>query len=192
MEIIVFAASSSKIDERFFRDASALGEALAREGWGIICGGGGIGLMGALSDSALNMGGKVTGVIPEFMLENGWGHKELTEMIVTENMSCRKQKIFELGDAVIALPGGVGTLEELTEAITLKQLGLFKGPVILLNSSGFYDQLIDFLEKLIKGNFMREVHRGMWQVASSPDEAISMIRDYNGWIDDPASIAHIS
>ena len=191
MEVIVFASSSSKIKEEYFAEASTLGKRLALEGHGIIYGGGGIGLMGALADSAIENGGRVTGVIPEFMLQNGWGRKELNSMIVTENMSCRKQKIFEMGEAVIALPGGVGTLEELTEAITLKQLGLFMGPIVMINTAGFYDPLIRFLEQLIDGNFMREVHRQIWEVAGNASEATAMVGSYRGWMDDPASIARI-
>jgi len=125
------------------------------------------------------------------MKENGWGHERISRMIVTRTMSARKQKIFDISDAVIALPGGIGTLEEITEAITLKQLGLFKGPVVLLNTNNFYDPLLSLLDHLISNNFMREIHRGIWQVASHPGEAVSMIRNYKGWLDNPQKIARI-
>ena len=101
--------------------------------------------MGILADAVMKEGGKITGVIPEFMQVEGWGHMNVTEMIVTPGMSERKKMMFDISDGVVALPGGIGTLEELTEAITLKQLGLFRGPVIILNIDGFYNHFIEFL-----------------------------------------------
>ena len=149
MNICVFAASSSKIDKVYKVDAVRLGELIASEGHNIIYGGGGIGLMGALADSAMRKGAKITGVIPSFMKDNGWGHEGIDEVILTEDMGSRKKKMFEMSDAVIALPGGIGTLEELTEAITMKQLGLFRGALVILNTQSFYDPLIAFLESVI-------------------------------------------
>ena len=191
MRISVFAASSSMIKDIYFEAASTLGKIIASSGHEVIFGGGGIGLMGALSDGALSEGGKVTGVIPEFMIKNGWGHSRITRMIITEDMNSRKKKIFEISDAVIALPGGAGTLEELTEAITLKQLGKFKGPVIILNTDNFYDPLLCCLDHLIAGNFMREEHRGIWKVVKYPEEAMEAIKKYKGWMDNPVKIARI-
>ena len=147
--------------------------------------------MGAISDSALSEGGKVTGVIPEFMIKNGWGHPKITRMIITEDMNSRKKKIFEISDAVIALPGGVGTLEELTEAITLKQLGKFKGPVVILNTDNFYKHLLNYLDHLVAGNFMRKEHKDIWKVVKSPGEAMNAIIEYKGWMDNPVKIARI-
>lgn len=147
--------------------------------------------MGKLADAALEKGGNVTGVIPAFMKAEGWGHPDVTDMIVTVDMGERKKQMFDKADAVVALPGGVGTLEELTEAITLKQLGLYKGPVIILNISGFYKLLIDFLDQLIKGNFLRLEHKDIWQVVSTPAEVIEALASYNGWMEDPRKIARI-
>ena len=121
----------------------------------VIYGGGGIGLMGKLADAVIENNGSITGVIPSFMNDEGWGHPHVNEMIVTSDMGDRKKKMFAMADAVVALPGGIGTLEELTEAITLKQLGLFKGPIIILNTLNFYKSLIDFLEHMVSGNFLR-------------------------------------
>ncbi|MBS1232201.1 MAG: lysine decarboxylase, partial [Bacteroidetes bacterium] len=146
MTVCVFAASSSRVDQEYGKDAALLGSLLAVAGIEVVFGGGGIGLMNKLADGVIENGGKITGVIPAFMQAEGWGHNGVSETIVTADMSERKRKMFEMSDAVIALPGGVGTLEELTEAITLKQLSLFDGQIIILNTCGFYNSLLDFIE----------------------------------------------
>lgn len=191
MKICVFAASSSKIDQIYIDAAAELGHILVNEGHEIIYGGGDVGLMGALADSARNSGGTITGVIPEFMVLNGWNHPGVEQMIVTEDMNSRKRKIFELSDAAIALPGGIGTLEELTEAITLKQLGLFHGPVVIINIEGFYDRLLSFLDHLSESNFIRSDHRNLWSVATTPGEAVRIIDNYRGWNDQWVNLARI-
>lgn len=191
MRVCVFAASSSRIDGEYSRIASELGSLLAGSEMEAVYGGGGIGLMGRLADAVLEKGGKITGVIPRFMQDEGWGHQGVAAMIVTKDMGERKKKMFELSDAVIALPGGIGTMEELTEAITLKQLGLFRGPIIILNTLGYYNHFIEFLDHMIKSHFMRLEHKGIWEVVATPAEAIEAIRKYNGWVDDPRSIAKI-
>ena len=122
--VCVYCASSTKIDKAYFEAARQLGKLLAEKGINVINGAGCQGLMAAVSDSALEAGGKVTGVIPHFMVEQGWYHHKLTELIVTNDMHERKQRMAALADAVIALPGGYGTFEELLEIITWRQLGL--------------------------------------------------------------------
>jgi uncharacterized protein (TIGR00730 family) len=102
-----------------------------------------------------------------------------------------KKQMFAMADAVVALPGGVGTLEELTEAITLKQLGLFRGPIIILNTLNFYNSLIDFLEHMISGNFLRFEHKGMWEIADTPEAVMAHLAKNNAWLNDPRSIAKI-
>ena len=191
MKVCVFAASSSRIDGEYSIAASRLGSLLSGAGMEVIYGGGGIGLMGMLADSVLAGGGRITGIIPGFMKAEGWGHTGLSEMIVTRDMGERKKRMFELADGIVALPGGIGTIEELTEAITLKQLGLFRGPVILLNTLGFYNAFIEFLEHMIEGHFMRQEHRKIWDVVNSPEEVLNSLTGYKGWIDDPKSIAKI-
>jgi uncharacterized protein (TIGR00730 family) len=191
MTVCVFASSSSRIDNSYAVAAAELGSLFAMSGTGVIYGGGGIGLMGVLADAVIEKGGTITGVIPSFMNDEGWGHPHVREMIVTGDMGERKKNMFARADAVVALPGGIGTLEELTEAITLKQLGLFKGPVIILNTLGFYEPLIYLLERMIKGNFMRDEHKGMWNIASTPGEVIDLLSNDKGWIDDPRKIARI-
>jgi uncharacterized protein (TIGR00730 family) len=192
MNVCVFAASSNRIDNAYFDAATELGTLLAEAGMTIIYGGGGIGLMGKLADAALQKGGSVTGVIPSFMVAEGWGHKQVSDMVVTVDMCERKKWLFDHADAVIALPGGIGTLEELTEAITLKQLGIYKGPVILLNTTGFYNTLIEFMEQLIAGNFLRLEHKDIWEIVNTPQEALNALSNYKGWLEDPRRIARIS
>jgi uncharacterized protein (TIGR00730 family) len=191
MRVCVFAASSSRIDGEYAIAATLLGDLFATSGMEVIYGGGGIGLMGNLADAMLKKGGKITGVIPAFMKEEGWGHPLVSEMIVTRDMGERKKTMFDNCDAVVALPGGIGTLEELTEAITLKQLSLYKGPIIILNTLNYYDQFIRFLEQMIAGSFLRLEHKGIWEVVSTPEEVIASLRNYDGWHDDWRKTARI-
>jgi uncharacterized protein (TIGR00730 family) len=137
MTICVFASSSSRINSGYAAAASSLGSLLARANMDVVYGGGGIGLMGKLADAVLENGGTITGVLPSFMKEEGWDHSSVSSMIITPDMGERKKQMFAMADGVVALPGGVGTLEELTEAITLKQLGLFHGPIIINHLSIF-------------------------------------------------------
>jgi len=191
MTVCVFASSSSRIDNKFVQAASRLGSLFARSKINVIYGGGGIGLMGVLADSVIENGGSITGVIPSFMNDEGWGHPHVKDMIVTSDMGDRKKNMFARADAVVALPGGIGTLEELTEAITLKQLGLFKGPVIILNTLDFYKSFIEFLEHMITGNFLRIEHKGIWEIANTPEGVLTALSMDKGWIDDPRKIAKI-
>ncbi len=191
MTICVFASSSSRIDNDYALAASNLGLLLAKANMEVVYGGGGIGLMGKLADAVLENGGRITGVIPSFMKDEGWDHSKVKEMILTSDMGERKKKMFSMADAIIALPGGVGTLEELTEAITLKQLGLFRGPIIILNTLNFYKSLIDFLEHMVSGNFLRFEHKGMWEIADTPEDAIILLLKKQDWLHDPRRIARI-
>lgn len=191
MKICVFASSSSLLHEIYGEAASSLGTMIALNGDEIVYGGGGIGLMGRLADAALTQGGKVTGVIPRFMKEEGWGHNHVSEMVITEDMHSRKQTMFMQADAVVALPGGIGTLEELTEAITLKQLGLYSGPIVILNTLNFYDLFLTFLTKMVDENFLRPQHNDIWSVATTPQEVMNHIKNYGGWISNPRGIAKI-
>lgn len=164
--VCVYCASSTKIASAYFEAARELGTLLGQRHIRLINGAGGIGLMRATADAVLAAGGEVTGVIPHFMVEQGWQHKGLTEMIEVENMHQRKQKMADLSDAVIALPGGCGTLEELLEIITWKQLGLYLNPVVILNTNNF--SILSWL--CCSMRWMRTlcasntVLSGMWQV----------------------------
>lgn len=191
MTICVFASSSSRIDNEYAVAATRLGELLAQAHMDVVYGGGGIGLMGKLADAVMSNGGKITGVIPSFMKDEGWDHASVTDMVFTVDMGERKKHMFSMADAIIALPGGVGTLEELTEAMTLKQLGIYKGPIIILNTLNFYDSLIDFLEHMIKGNFLRYEHKGMWEIASTVEDVMVMLAKREDWHPDPRKLAQI-
>ncbi|MBP1666292.1 MAG: lysine decarboxylase [Bacteroidetes bacterium] len=191
MTVCVFASSSSRTDNEYVQAASELGALFARAGMNVIYGGGGTGLMGVLADAVIGNGGSITGVIPSFMNDEGWGHRYVKEMIITTDMGDRKRNMFSRADAVVALPGGIGTLEELAEAITLKQLGLFMGPVVILNTLNFYKSLIDFLEHMVAGNFLRAEHKGIWVIADTPKDVLAALSNDNGWIYDPRKIAKI-
>lgn len=189
--VCTYCASSTKIALCYFQAAEELGRLLAQEKIQIINGAGNIGLMAAISDAALQAGGKVTGVIPHFMIEQGWNHIGLTQTIAVENMHERKQTMADLSDAVIALPGGCGTLEELLEIITWKQLGLYLNPIVILNTNHFFDPLLNMLDKAIAENFMRNQHGKIWLVADEPAEAIQLIRTAPIWDPSIRKIAKI-
>lgn len=174
-DVCVYCASSTKIPSVYFDAAERLGQLLAKQGINLINGAGRQGLMGRMSDATLACGGTVTGVIPHFMVEQGWHHHGLTRLIETETMHERKQLMAELSDGVIALPGGCGTMEELLEIITWKQLGLYLNPIIILNTDGFYDPLLTLLKQAIGQNFMRREHENIWQVVSTPEEAVDLL-----------------
>lgn len=189
--VCVYCASSSKVDAVFTAAAHELGAELADEGVCIAFGAGKCGLMGALADGAKEKGGEIVGVIPKFMYDEGWGDEGLTRLEVTASMHERKERMLQLADAVIAMPGGCGTMEELMEAITWKQLGLFSHPIVILNTGGYYDPLIAMLERAICERFMRDEHRDIWIVANTPHEAVEAIKNAPRWRDDARSIAAI-
>lgn len=179
--VCVYSASSTKISPVYFEAAEQLGRLLAEHHIRLINGAGSLGLMRTVADAVLAHGGEVTGVIPHFMVEQNWHHAGLTELIEVDSMHVRKQKMADLSDAVIALPGGCGTLEELLEIITWKQLGLYLNPIVVLNINGFFNPLIEMLERAIDENFMRRQHGDIWKVAQTPEEAIELIYSTPVW-----------
>ena len=179
--VCVYSASSTKIDEVYFNAARQLGQLLAKRRIRLINGAGSIGLMRSVADAVLENGGGVTGVIPKFMVEQGWHHTGLSKLVEVESMHERKQLMADLSDAVIALPGGCGTLEELLEIITWKQLGLYLNPIVILNTNGFFDPLLDMLTRAIDENFMRRQHGEIWHVATTPEEAVELIYTVPVW-----------
>ena len=176
--VIVFCASSANIDLHYLDAARELGSLLARDGWRCVNGGGAVGLMGAVTDGALDAGGAVTGVIPKFMVDNGWCYDRLEDVIITADMHQRKQMMSEMADAVIAMPGGVGTFEELLETLTWRQLGLVKVPVIILNTLGYYDALLAMLRHAIDEGFMKPSHAQLWKIAATPQDAIALLNEH--------------
>ncbi len=181
MNIAVYCASSTKIHEDFFHAAQAIGEGLARRGIGLVNGAGNMGLMAASADACLQHGGEVTGVIPSFMIEQDWHHKKLTHLIETRDMHERKQTMARLSDGCIALPGGCGTLEELMEVITWKQLGLYLKPIVILNTRDYYSPLLQQLQRGIDEHFMGPRHADIWRVAQTPEEAIELVLSTPMW-----------
>ncbi len=145
--------------------------------------------MGSLADGALSQGGEVIGVLPKFMADLEWGHPGLTHLELVEDMRERKHKLLTGSDAVIALPGGCGTLEELFEAITLKRLGLYFNPIILLNTRSFYERLQGFLAHMTKEKFMHAEHGQMWSVVDTPEQALPAIRATPKWREDARNYA---
>jgi uncharacterized protein (TIGR00730 family) len=162
---------------------------LAENQFNITYGGGAVGLMGALADGALGRGGRVVGVMPRFMDELEWGHRRLTELQLVEDMHTRKQRLLSGSDAVVALPGGCGTLEELLEAITLKRLGLYLGPIVLVNTRRFFDPLQQLLAAAIEERFMDERHRAMWQVVEQPEQVVGALANATPWFPSARSFA---
>ena len=179
--ICVYCASSSRVNPCYSDAAYSLGALLAQKGITLITGAGCQGLMRAVEDGALENGGKAVGVIPAFMVEQNWQHPSMSELHITEDMHSRKQKMAQLSEAVIALPGGCGTMEELLEIITWKQLGLYLGPIIILNVNGYYDQLIAQLERAIDECFMGKIHGEIWSVATTAEEAVQIAKSTPRW-----------
>ena len=179
--VCVYSASSTKIDPVYFDTAYELGTLLGQQHIRLINGAGNMGLMSAASDAALAAGGEVTGVIPRFMVEQGWHHTGLTRLVEVESMHERKKMMADLSDAVIALPGGCGTLEELLEIITWKQLGLYLNPVVILNVKGYFDPLLAMLQRAVEENFMRTQHGSIWHVAKTVREAVELVHTVPLW-----------
>jgi len=189
--ITVFCASSRMIDSKYFEAARQLAEVLTKNNITAVYGGGAVGLMGALADCMLQNGGSIAGVIPQFMMKVEWGHPGVKKMIITKDMHERKRILIDGVDAVVALPGGSGTLEELLEVISLKRLGKFIRPVIIINTAGFYDPLVVLLNKMVEENFMRQDHLKMWKVISDPSELMEAIHSSEAWDENAINTAGV-
>ncbi len=168
--VCVYCASSSSCDAEYHRAAARLGELLARDGRTIVYGGSRNGSMGALADGALRAGGHVIGVLPKFLEELEVAHGGLSDLLIVEDMRTRKHLMLSRSSAVIALPGGCGTFEELLEAITLKRLGVFLGPIVIVNTRNYFAPLLSLLESAVRERFMDQRHLAMWQVVATPEE----------------------
>ena len=181
MNITVYSASSGQVPETSRLAAAELGRQMAAEGITLVNGAGRTGLMGACTDACLAEGGRAVGVIPQFMVDQHWQHTGMSELIITADMHERKERMAALSDASIALPGGVGTLEELLEVITWKQLGLYLKPIVVLNTDGYFDPLLAQLSRAVDQQFMRPQHTAIWQVAATPAEALELARTTPLW-----------
>ncbi|MBD5344903.1 MAG: TIGR00730 family Rossman fold protein [Bacteroides sp.] len=174
--IVVYGASSSGIDQKYKTLAHRLGSLLGENGFYLINGGGRGGLMQESIDGMLEAGGKAVGVLPDFMMEKEWNHPGLTDTIVTAGMHPRKARMAEMSAGAIALPGGIGTLDELCEIMTWYQLGLYGHKVIILNYEGFYDPLIEMFEKMHNLHFMRD-NRKLCHIVATAEEAVQLLLD---------------
>jgi uncharacterized protein (TIGR00730 family) len=189
--VCVYCASSDRTPPVYLEAAARLGRSLAEAGIAIVYGGSSLGSMGRMASAALEAGGKVTGILPRFMDELEWGNRALTELRIVDDMHERKRLMLELSHAVIALPGGCGTLEELFEAITWKRLGLYFGPVVLVNVNRFYDPCVELLERTVAEGFMNPKHREMWCVVEQPEHAIAALRSAPPWTPAARSFARV-
>ena len=178
--VCVFASSSNNLSEDFYRDAAKLGSLLGQAQMNIVYGGSRLGLMYACASEVKANGGKIYGVMPEKLRDYGVGNPEdCDEFFLTSGMRERKAKMDEISDAVIALAGGFGTLEEISEMIVQKQLGYNKKPIILLNTCGFYNNLLNFFEDIMNQHFAKENTRELYYIAQCPEDAINYLKSYN-------------
>jgi len=179
--ICVYCASSNQVHSNFMDAAYKLGEILALNKIEIVYGGGAAGLMGKLAAGALANQGRVIGVIPHFMVELEWANHKSSDLIKVDTMHERKKLMIENTDAVIALPGGTGTFEELFEAITLKRLGFYQNPILIVNTNGYYDPLLTLLDNCIREKFLNPKHKHMWTVVDKPESVLDAILNAEPW-----------
>lgn len=173
--ICVFCGSRTGSDPAYENAARALGRLMAEKGIRLVYGGGHVGLMGVIADAVLDAGGQVTGVIPDFLRRREVGRDDLTELVVTDSMHSRKQRMFELADAFVALPGGLGTLDETIEVATWKQLGLHAKPIVILDAAGYWGALSTLLTSVVKGGFAYGDIQTLWSVVDSAEQVFDAI-----------------
>ncbi len=176
-KVAVYCASSQKIDNLYLEEAARLGKLLSEKDFGIVYGGGKVGLMGTVADAAMKAGGHVSGVIPEFMINLELAHKSISELNIVEDMHTRQKMMLEKSDYIIALPGGSGTFMEFFEAVSWKRLGLIVSPIILLNINGYYDNMIAMLNRAVDDKFMAGDYSRLWNVFSSVSEAVDFLTE---------------
>jgi len=176
--ICVFLGSNAGRRPAYMDAAAALGALLAREGIGLVYGGASVGLMGVLANATLEAGGEVIGIIPQRLVEKEIAHRGLSDLRVVGSMHERKALMAELSDGFVALPGGIGTLEELFEVWTWAQLGSHGKPCAVLNVEGYYDRMLAFLDHIVDEGFMRGAHRDMLLVGRYPEQLLALMRDY--------------
>lgn len=177
-KICVFCSSSDYLDKIYYKDAMLVGKLIADNGYDIVYGGSTLGMMWACASEVKNNGGKVYGVMPKRLADLGCKTDNCDEFHLADGMRDRKDKMDEISDAVIALAGGLGTLEELSEMIVQKQLGYNKKPIVILNTNGFYDKLLEFFDIIIDEKFANKLAKDLYFVASNPYEAIDYINNY--------------
>lgn len=189
--VTVYAASSGALDAGYLEAAAAAGTAMAGAGLEIVYGGGNTGLMGAMANAALAAGGRVHGVVPTFLKQLEVTHEGLTSLQEVEDMRQRKHLMLYRSDAVVTLPGGCGTYEEVFEALTLKRLGQWLGPIVFLNTRGFYRGLEEFMCHAIAERFMSETHARMWSMVDDPAQIIDALGSAPSWSADALANATV-
>lgn len=190
-KVCVYCASSDKIAPKYFEATEVIAKALVKNNTTVVYGGGARGLMGQLADTVLAEKGRIIGIMPHFMKEVEFHHKNVNEFIFTADMHERKKQFMVGVDALITLPGGCGTFEELMEAITLKRLGIFTKPIVILNLDGYYDQLLNMLDKAITEGFLGEKHREIWTVITDPSKVIEAIQNSTPWSKEAIKYAEV-
>ena len=183
-QVCVYCGSSDKANGKYIEAAYALGVEFVKNNYDLVYGGGARGSMNAIANAVMDNGGTVTGYIPQFMMQVEWGKNNISKLIEVSDMSERKKKLIENVDAVVAMPGGCGTLEELAEVISLKRLGQFLKPIVIFNQDGFYDDLISLFNKMIEHDFMRPEHGNIWAIASKIEDVIPAIENSKLWTAD--------
>ncbi len=176
--VCVFASSCNFLDSSYYEAASEFGDLLGKAGFDMVYGGSSLGLMWACAEKVKQNGSRIIGVMPEKLHNMGVHTDKCVELFVTPCMRSRKAKMDELSDAVVALPGGFGTLEELSEMIVQKQLGYNQKPIVLLNTNGYYNKLRDFFDEIIKQNFARDIAKKIYYIADTPFEAVEYLKNY--------------
>ena len=183
--LCVYCSSSGTLDRKYYEAGERLGREMAARGWGLIYGGGNAGLMGSVARSVKAAGGHVVGVIPEFMRERELAYQEANELVVVDSMRERKRIMAERAEAFITLPGGIGTLEELTEIMTERYLGLSVKPLVLVNQDGFYDSLLQFFERMVEERFKPPGLADLFTIAKDVDGIWPLLAKPDGFTADP-------
>ncbi len=181
MQVCVYCASSAQIHPEYFSATEALSKAFVEHGFSVVFGGGSSGLMGKLADSVLEAGGNIKGIMPQFMNEVEWGHRGVSDFVYTQTMHERKAKFLEGTDALVALPGGSGTYEELFEAITLKKLGQFTKPIVILNTRGYFEPFRQLMQRAVEENFVAQDHQDIWKIVDRPEDIVPAILATPKW-----------
>lgn len=190
-QLTIYCASSKIVDSCYFTDAEKVATMCAKNKIKVVYGGGSVGLMGKIADTILQHKGEIKGVIPEFMVNIEWAHPKISEMAIVKDMHQRKELLIENSDAVLALPGATGTIEELFAVISLKRLGKFNKPIIILNTNHFYDTLIDFMEQMISEKFLRNEHKKLWRIIASPGQLMEALNQKEDWPEDAIKLAQV-
>ena len=176
--LCVYCGSRAGTDARYEQTARLMGQTLAEQGYGLVYGGGHVGLMGAVAEAVLQAGGRVIGVIPEAMVGRELAYRQVTQLEVVPSMHERKARMAALADAFVAMPGGYGTLEELFEIITWAQLGIHAKPIGLLNVAGYFDALAAMIEHAVQEGFIRSEHRHFWVLRDEPAALLEALRQH--------------